>query len=176
MSYYITNKFNNNLNPGMFTTFYSTNSSVSGERNEQTSTVSISARPEITYIYPEIDLVPRAKVGYSARYQVQGYNFDTVYAIYMSAGNGGHSVYNHTSTLSTASAQNLFASVSGLSALYPAFTGRKVEYVHIHTRNTLSFTLCATQDTGKVDIIIVNPAGYCTLRDDMSGRLIQVYE
>ena len=67
MSYYITNKFNNNLNPGMFTTFYSTNSSVSGERNEQTSTVSISARPEITYIYPEIDLVPRAKVGYSAR-------------------------------------------------------------------------------------------------------------
>ena len=160
MSYYITNKFNNNLNPGMFTTFYSTNSSVSGERNEQTSTVSISARPEITYIYPEIDLVPRAKVGYSARYQVQGYNFDTVYAIYVSA---APNVYT-TAALSGMSAQNLFGSVSGLSAIYTAFNGRKVEYVDIHTRNTLSFTLCATQGAGKVDIIIVNPAGYCTIK------------
>ena len=162
--------------PEMHTSLFTSNSSVSGERNEQTKQISISARPEVTYMYPELDLIPRAKVGYSARYQLQGYNFDTVYNVYMSAGNGGHSVYNHTSTLSTASAQDLFASLSGLSALYPAFTGREVEYWTIHTKNTMSLTLCATQAAGKVDIIIVNPAGHCTLQNDLSGRLIQVYE
>lgn len=155
-------------------TIFTSNSSVSGERNELTKTVSISARPEITYMYPEIDLVPRAKLGFNQFFHLQGYNFDTVYKVFLSAGKEGKGVYDGTTALSAASAQDLFASLSGLSALYPAFTGRELDSFSIHSRNTISFMLCAAQATGRVDIILINPAGYCTLRDDLSGRTINV--
>lgn len=156
------------------TTIFTSNSSVSGERNELTSTVSISARPQITYIYPEIDLVPRAKIGFKQTFNIQGYNFDTVYRVYLSAGSDGKGVFDQTSALSAASAQDLFASLSGLSALYPAFTGTEVNEFSIQSRNTLNFTLCAAQKAGRVDIILINPAGYSTLLGDLSGRTINV--
>lgn len=145
-------------------------SSVTGARvPDLTTVVSISARPQITYVRPEIDSVPRAKVGFHTTLSIQGYNFDTSVSCYVSAASG---VY--TNSLSSISGFDLFGSLSGLSALYPAFSGFQVEkhdYM-AETANTLFMTLCAAQNTGKINIIIANTAGYSTIHDDLSSTRI----
>ena len=156
-----------------YSDIYGTNvtslSSVTGARTDQTTIVSISARPQITYIRPDIDSVPRAKVGFHTTLNIQGYNFDTSITCYVSAASG---VY--TNTLSAISAFDLFGSLSGLSAQFPSFSGYQVQkhdYM-AQSPNTLHMTLCAAQNTGKINLVVANNAGYCTLQDDLSSTRI----
>jgi len=152
-------------------TFFTATSSVTAARNSQTEVVSISARPQITYVYPEIDLVPRSVAGFTTIFKIQGYNFNTVSAVFVSAGGG---VY--TNELSGISEFNIFGSLSSLSALYPAFSGRRLpdNDFFVTTYNTMTVIFSAAQASGGADIIIVNDAGYGTLSIDLSGRIIDV--
>ena len=45
---------------------------------------------------------------------------------------------------------------------------------YIVNDNTLQLNISATNSTGKIDIIIANKAGYITLSDSNSGRIITV--
>lgn len=146
--------------------------SITGGRNTQTNVISISARPQFTYVYPEIGLLPRSVVSFNTTFRVQGYNFNTVHSVYISAGTG---VYT-SSALSGISAFDIFGSVKGLSAIYPAFSGRKlpISEFNISTANTMSIVFSAAQAAGYADIIIVNDAGYGSLAEDLSGRIVKV--
>jgi hypothetical protein len=146
--------------------------SVTGGRNTQTKVISLSARPQFTYVYPEIDLLPRSVVSFNTNFKIQGYNLNTVHSVYISAGNG---VYT-SNALSGISEFNIFGSVSGLSAMYPAFSGRKLptSEFNISTNNTMSIVFSAAQASGYADIIIVNDAGYGSLAGDLSGRIVKV--
>ena len=66
-------------------TIISSASSVSAARTNQTSVVSISARPQITFFYPSVSLSAIGYVGYTTDYTFYGYNFDTTTAVYVSA-------------------------------------------------------------------------------------------
>lgn len=157
-------------------TNFSYASSVEGERNELTKVVSISARPQITYVMPEFDLDPRSVVGFTQDFNFQGYGFNHVTSVFVSACPFGQGVYDHTTALSATTAFNLFAAVSGLSALYPAFTGRQLpdDDWMIANDNTMSITFSGCTGIGRADVIIVSDAGYGTLLGDLSGRTINV--
>lgn len=181
-------------------TNFSEASSVADERNDLTKNVSISAIPTITNIYPEIDGMPRSVKNFNTDFRLQGYNFNTVYAVYISAaglpigrktGNESGSIYAHTQIddLSGLSAFDLFGSLSSLSAYYPAFTGRKLpdSEFHITNKNLMNITFSAANNTGRAEIILVNEAGYTTLErskpltlsafhPQLSARTINVVE
>lgn len=157
-------------------TNYSANSSIVESRNELTENISISAIPQITYIYPEIDSVPRSVVGFNTNFRLEGYNFNYVHSVYISGAGiplSGTSVYDTTTVLSGLSTFDIFGSLSGLSAYYPAFTGRKLpnsEY-YITNKNVMSITFSAAQSTGRVDVVLVNDGGYTTLERSRSPKL-----
>lgn len=116
--------------------------------------VSISARPTITRLNPGY-----VHLGYDKKISVEGYNLDTIESVYLSASPG---IYT-TSELSGVSAFDFFGSLSGLSALYPAFSGFEVKSSDfIKSRNVLTLSVSAAQALGgqKINILIKNPAGY----------------
>lgn len=116
--------------------------------------VSISARPIITRLNPGY-----VNLGYDKKVSIEGYNLGTVENVYLSASPG---IYT-TAELSGVSAFDLFGSLSGLSALYPAFSGFEVKSSDfIKSRNVLTLSVSATQALGsqKINILIKNPAGY----------------
>ena len=175
-------------------TTYTSTSSVTGARIDSgtrtltgiivgTETVRLSSRPQITYMYPQLNLVPYAKAGYQRTFQVEGYNFKlTNISVYLSTNKG---TYTSNRTMSSVSGINIFASVTGvtggsvgimLSALYPAFTGVQIpdRDWSVTTNNTMSFTLSAADAAGKADLIISNNSGYCTLTRDLSTRIIDI--
>lgn len=128
---------------------YTTPSSAIGIRVER---VSLSARPIVTRLDPSY-----VNVGFDKKIIVEGYNLLGSEKVYLSAGTG---VY--TNSLSSVSAFDLFASLSGLSALFPAFSGFEVkrsDYV-ISSQNSISLSVSATQAIGSINIIIKNPGGY----------------
>ena len=57
--------------------------SVTGGRNTQTKVISLSARPQFTYVYPEINLIPRSVVSFNTNFRIQGYNLNTVHSVYI---------------------------------------------------------------------------------------------
>jgi len=135
-------------------------------RNAYTKIIGLSGKPTITRIIPTW-----SQAGYSASVTVQGYNFNRTKHLFLSAESGVYT--NKLSAVTGFSPFNLnfypylfgqdkVAPGSSLSALYPAFSGFevKVEDYSIASDNTLTFTLCATQGEGLVNIIIVNDAGY----------------
>ena len=113
----------------------SATSSVTGARHSSTEVISISARPQITYFKPNYDLTPRIVSGFLTVCNIEGYNFDKNVSVYVSAGKG---VY--TNSLSAITGFDLFGSLSGLSALYPAFSGFKVPNNdwHVTSPNTIN--------------------------------------
>ena len=132
----------------IYTTPMSAASSMRVER------VSISARPIITRINPGY-----VHVQFDKKVSVEGYNLDNVENVYLSASPG---IYT-TADLSGVSAFDFFSSLSGLSALYPAFSGFEVKSSDfIKSRNVLTLSVSATQALGgqKINILIKNPAGY----------------
>ena len=151
----------------------SSTSSVTGARTIVTEVVSISARPQVTYISPEFDSVPRCVKGFPTTFKIEGYSFDTITSVYLSAHKG---VYDDTSALSSFTPFDLFGTLSGLSAFYPTFSGALLPAGdwHVGSSNTISVYMSATQGAGRADIILVNPAGYCTLYADLSTRIIEI--
>ena len=132
----------------IYTTPMSAASSMRVER------VSISARPIITRINPGY-----VHLQFDKKVSVEGYNLDNVENVYLSASPG---IYT-TADLSGVSAFDFFSSLSGLSALYPAFSGFEVKSSDfIKSRNVLTLSVSATQAFGgqKINILIKNPAGY----------------
>ena len=149
----------------------STTQTVTGSRHSETERVSVSARPQITFVEPEIDSVPRMNVGYNTKFYVQGYNFDTAVELYISS-NGN--TFSNSYTAITG--YNIFATVPNLSSVYPLFTGFKIplDDYHVTSPNTLWVLLSAAQGVGKVDLIISNPAGYGRLYLDFTTRIINI--
>ena len=132
----------------IYTTPMSAASSMRVER------VSISARPIITRINPGY-----VHVQFDKKVNVEGYNLDNVENVYLSASPG---IYT-TAALSSVSAFDLFSSLSGLSALYPPFSGFEVKSSDFKkSRNVLTLSVSATQALGgqKINILIKNQAGY----------------
>ena len=80
--------------------------------------VSLSARPIITRINPGY-----VHVQFDKKVSIEGYNLDNVENVYLSASPG---IYT-SAALSGVSAFDFFSSLSGLSALYPAFSGFEVK-------------------------------------------------
>lgn len=116
--------------------------------------VSLSARPIITRINPGY-----VHVQFDKKVSIEGYNLDNVENVYLSASPG---IYT-SAALSGVSAFDFFSSLSGLSALYPAFSGFEVKSSDfIKSRNVLTLSVSATQALGgqKINILIKNPAGY----------------
>ena len=166
-----TNIFYNNP----YGTNMTSTSSVTGAREPWTSVVSVSARPQITYVRPNYDEIPRMYIGYTKEFQIEGYNFDTDnITVYLST---NRNVYADTSELSGVTAFNLFGSVSGtatrqLSSMYPAFTAIQLPdtYYKLHSHNTMTVTVSAPDNIGKIDIIIANIAGYAKFAQDLTTR------
>lgn len=127
---------------------------MSAESTMRVERVSISARPIITRINPGY-----VNVDFDKKVSVEGYNLDIVENVYLSAAPG---IYT-TAELSGVSAFDLFSSLSGLSALYPPFSGFEVKSSdYIKSRNVLTLSISAAQALGgkKINILIKNPAGY----------------
>ena len=155
----------------------STTSTVTGARHSTTELRALSARPQVTYVKPWYDTYPKINNGFKTQLTVEGYMFDRVTNVYISAGDG---VYT-TPPMSILSAYDPFSGTSpltgkNLQALYPAFTGVELDSVYwrVNTQNTMSIWLSATEGTGNIDLIIQNPAGYCLLSTALSGSLINV--
>lgn len=166
-----------------YLTYSTTGSSVSGERNHQTITRRLSARPQVTHVRGRHVVVfenePKTKVGYDAVFYLEGYNFspDTI-TVYVSASPG-----TYTNHLSAVSEFNLHSDQSSISSIYPAFSGFElfenypsltppdsIEHCYyIVNSNTLQVNISATSASGKLEIIVANKAGYSTLYSDTSS-------
>lgn len=158
--------------PDYYGTNMSATSSVTGARTvHHTVRNTISARPTITNVYPNFDEMPRVYKGFTTDMEIYGYNFDTSISVYLSC---NKEVYANTNELSAISAFSLFENISGtvnrqLSAMYPAFSGIKLpsSYFNVETGNTMTVTISAPDDVGKIDIIIANDAGYGSFVSDL---------
>jgi hypothetical protein len=171
----------------------STSGTVVGQRHPNTELRTLSARPQATYVRPwngydetgEITY-PLMRVGFSSEFTIEGYMFDRVTNVYISGGGDGvhggtYGVYGHSSPLSALSAFNPFSEALSISAkdllsLYPQFSGFELDSGHwrVNSINTLTITLSAAQNAGNIDVIILNPAGYCLLSKALSGSTINV--
>ena len=158
----------------------STSATVSASRVGEVETISLSGRPQVTYVRPWYNdpfwgdrVFPYMIVGYPQTLTVQGYMFTRTTAVYVSAGNN---VYDSSSPLSGVS---LFSPFSGTSSLtgkdfltqFPAFSGNKLNNSswHVVDDNHMTITLPEPQATGYIDIIIQSVAGYSLLSKDLSG-------
>tara|TARA_R110002167_G_scaffold131670_3_gene315518 strand:- start:245 stop:814 length:570 start_codon:yes stop_codon:yes gene_type:complete len=177
----------------------STSGTVVGQRHANTELRTLSARPQATYVRPwdgyddtgEITY-PLMRVNFNSEFTIEGYMFDKVTNVYISGGGDGvhpaidkiggtYGVYGHASPLSALSAFNPFSTALSISAkdllsLYPQFSGFELDSGHwrVNSTNTITITLSAAQNAGNIDIIILNPAGYCLLSKDLSGSTINV--
>ena len=170
-------------------TYTTSTSSVTGERNELTESFTLSARPYITHVRGKTSnslfdtTGPRMVSGIDSTLHVVGQNYQLInMTVYLSAAAG-----TYTNHLSTISEFTLYSDHARLSSMYPAFSGFELpeilptnnEYTMNHgyyivNDNTLQLNISATNSTGKIDIIIANKAGYITLSDSNSGRIITV--
>tara|TARA_R110000751_G_scaffold285781_1_gene390112 strand:- start:3700 stop:4233 length:534 start_codon:yes stop_codon:yes gene_type:complete len=159
----------------VYGTNMSATSSITGARTSLTTIVSLSARPQITYVVPNYDEIPRAYLGFTRDFQIQGYNFDTSVTVYLST---NKDVYANTNELSAVTAFNLFGGLSStsathsLSALYPTFSAIQLPdtYYVIHSPNAMTVTISAADNIGKMDVIIANVAGYAKFAQDLTTR------
>lgn len=121
------------------------------DKNQYTSdTIILSARPFINMVYPYVTIQ-----GVSGNeFLIHGDMFHFVDSIYVSGTSG---VYP------SAAQVDVFGANSKLSALYPPFTGVKVENFEILGEKIAKFTLPTPDNEGKVTIIPVNEAGYGNL-------------
>ena len=160
-----------------------TSGTVLSARTIVTELVSLSARPQVTYVTPWYNdpvwgdrVFPYMAVGYSQEFIIEGYRFKHTTSVYVSAAPG---VY--TTSLSSVTAFNLFSDASALTgkdllSQFPAFSGRKLDASawHVETDNIMKIALEAPQAVGYIDLVIVNIAGYCLLSKDLSGAGIIV--
>ena len=137
-------------------------------RNSSTETSNISpraggqgisiARPVITYIRKTVINVDDLETVVG----VQGLNFKDVtpkqqvdlLGVYLSASDVY--VYPDQDTI------DLYSDIPSLSSIYTSFTGVSAQY-EIVDRNNLLVTIPQAQANGTIDIIIANPAGYCSI-------------
>ena len=161
----------------------STSGTVLSARTVVTEVVSLSARPQVTFVRPWYNdpawadrVFPYMTVGNSQNLNVEGYMLKNTTGVYVSAGPG---VY--TTSLSSVTAFNLFSNASPLTgkdllSLFPAFSGRKLDASawHAQNDNIMNVTLEAPQAIGYIDLVIVNIAGYCLLTKALSGAGIIV--
>ena len=109
----------------------STSSTVLSARHTSTELVSLSARPQVTYMTPWYNdpvwldrAYPYMTVGKAQNFSIQGYMFNQTNSVYVSAAPG---VY--TTSLSSVTAFDLFSDASPLTgkdllSQFPAFSGR----------------------------------------------------
>jgi len=168
-----------------YSTWYTSSSAVTGAHSTgtqwvsgSTETIRISAIPSISYVFPEkggvwedMTIAARAKVGFPCKFALQGNNFHyhEHLTLYISAAPG---VY--TNTLSAITAFDLFKDAPTLSAMYPAFSGFRVDDFAIVNQYTITLLFSATQAPGYADIIVANKAGYSTLYGTLSTRLVKI--
>ena len=146
-----------------YNTYTTSNSSVTGSRDIKMETVTVSGIPSVTYVRPygprrrglNFPEAPYITLGYTGNFMLQGYNFlrDNL-TVYISA---GPDVYT-SHPLSGISLYDMFGQVSSLSSQYPPFSGYKLPVTDytVETNNTMRLLLSAAQNTGKVEIILVN--------------------
>ena len=158
----------------------STSATVLSARANEMKTVSLSARPQVTYVRPWYNdpfwgdrVFPYAIVGYPQTLTVQGYMFTRTTAVYVSANN---TVYNNTSSLSSKTLINPFSNASSLTGKdfptqFPAFSGCRLpdSSWHVVDDNHMTIALPKPQAVGYIDIIIQSVGGYSLLSKDLSG-------
>ena len=172
-----------------YQTYTTSTSSVTGERNDLTVTHTISARPSIIHVKGKDGTVlfstagPRMTSAVDTTFFITGNRFTTKnLTVYLSASEGTYTNY-HTLT----SEFDLYSTHSSLSSKFPAFSGielprvalTETEYTmnyghYIVSDQTLQLNISGTQASGKIDIIIANKAGYITLNEATTGRIITV--
>ena len=121
---------------------------------DNTDSRSIVGRPLLTFLEP----YTVAYQSYVPEISLYGKMFAYTTGVYVSATN----VFQQS-----LSSQNIFNNTS-LSANYPAFNGIPVDF-EVLSENLINFTLPVITDTGKVDVIVVNPAGYGILTADTTS-------
>jgi len=130
----------------------------------------LSARPQFTG-----DFRTTLLCGFSASKTFEGYSFDSVTSILLSATDNTNifdasytlSAYNFYNEL-TAVSTNMTPSTS-LSANYPEVSGFPITTYTINNYNTLTITFPTLTATGTVDVIAINPAGYGIFSTDVTG-------
>jgi len=172
-----------------YQTYTTSNSSVTGERTDDTVTRTISARPDIMHVRGKDGTVlfssagPRMTSAVDTTFFITGNRFTTKnLTVYLSASPG-----TYTNHLSVVSEFNLYSNHNSLSSKFPAFSGielprvalTETEYTinhghYIVSDQTLQLNISGTQASGKIDIIIANKAGYMTLDEATTGRIITV--
>jgi hypothetical protein len=118
---------------------------------DNTDSFEIVGRPQITFLSPYIATIGEPEPTFS----IWGQSLGHTTSVYASGGN----VF-----VDAASSIDPFANTS-LSATYVPFDAIPVEF-EVSSENLLTFTLPTLANPGKVDIIIVNPAGYGVLTHD----------
>ena len=144
-----------------YQTYTTSNSSVTGERTDDTVTRTISARPDIMHVRGKDGTVlfssagPRMTSAVDTTFFITGNRFTTKnLTVYLSASPG-----TYTNHLSVVSEFNLYSNNHGH---------------YIVSDQTLQLNISGTQASGKIDIIIANKAGYMTLDEATTGRIITV--
>jgi hypothetical protein len=173
------------------------------EIGDETVSINLSAYPQITAIYDgrpaaqnyhntyvtkgytdtlATTFIKKALSGTAPVLIVQGKNMQYTTAVYLSTSDG---VF--TNSITGLADNDLFATSTNLSALYPAFSGYNINNLSASDESTskahgytiineylLEVTLPVLENLGYMDIIIVNPAGYNTLMNSLTST-IRIY-
>lgn len=110
----------------------------------QTDSYTLSGRPILRYVAPYF-----IKTGDSPTIKLQGYNFESVDSLYVSASNGMYDLTEY----------------DPLTSGSVAFKGLLIEEFN-KSPNSLTFTLPAPSGLGFIDIIAVNECGWGKLTED----------
>ena len=115
-------------------------------RHELTEHMWVRAKPTISHVTPTT-----ARVGAARDVKISGLSLQHTTSVYVSGSEN---------TIGMAlSSVDMFSHIPSLSAEFPGFSGIPVTYV-IQSDNTMTVTLPSTVDSGVLDVIILNKAGY----------------
>lgn len=121
--------------------------SFTDETERDTILTNISGVPSVTHIDPNV-LFKNSEIGIT----IDGYMFDSVSQVVLSGSQSMFSVPISSYDMSGSSDTSLLTK-------FPAYSGIKVDY-NVISDNQIKLVIPELQDTGNIDIILTNQAGY----------------
>jgi hypothetical protein len=128
------------------------------ESDITTDSFTISARPTITEVSPFLYLPTSGPT----KFKILGNMYDYVTNVYVS---GTEDVFENTALFYPTSSN------PALSANYPPFSGIEILEWSLINNNQIEFIMPSAVSAGKIDIIVLNEAGYGILTQDTYNKI-----